>query len=263
MSRFLLSFGTFVNFLVFIFGAACFDDEGPAPSGGGLAEECEVACDHLYNECGLFIRRDNGMAATERTCRTVCEDENVFRGQESCMGTAECGESAEAMILECLPQGAQVEYCEHLGLWPVAHETLEQQVVELVNERRAQGANCGREGSFSPTGSLTMDPVLQCAARLHSVDMAERNYMDHVNPDGESPFDRITAAGYTGGTPQGENIAAGYPTAEAVVNGWMASDGHCSNIMEPGYTEIGVGYFHNPNSEFHTYWTQKFGARRR
>lgn len=237
-------------FLV-IFASGCLGGEEPEPEGPGEAELCEAACDALYNGCRLFLQ---GVSATERSCRRACQEEDVFRGEAACIAEAECGGSAEEMILECLPPGSQVEYCEHLGLWPVDDETREERVLELVNQRRAQGADCGSEGSFDPTRALVMDPILQCAARLHSVDMAERDFWGHTNPDGEGPFERIEAAGYTGGWPQGENIAAGYPTPEAVVDGWMKSDGHCSNIMEPGFTEIGVGVYQN-------YWTQKFGAR--
>lgn len=239
---------------LFLVSQGCLGDEEPEPSGPSLAEQCEQACDRLYNGCALYIRRDNGMAATERTCRTVCEREDLFRGQAGCVGVAECSESAEAMILECLPPGSQVEYCEELGLWPVAQEKIEQEVLDLVNRRRAEGADCRSQGSFDPAGALVMDPVLQCAARLHSVDMVERGFSDHVNPDGKDPFDRIAAAGYSGGFPQAENIASGYRTAEDVMNGWMSSDGHCSNIMDPEFNEIGIGVYQN-------HWTQKFGAR--
>lgn len=86
--------------------------------------------------------------------------------------------------------------------------------------------------------------------------MSQRNFFDHVNPDGDGPGERIEASTYEWST-WGENIAAGYRTPEAVVEGWMSSDGHCSNIMNPAFTEIGVGY--EPDG-FN--WTQVFGAPR-
>ena len=99
-----------------------------------------------------------------------------------------------------------------------------------------------------------MDPALRCAARVHSKDMFDRGFFDHDNPDGESPWDRIARAQYDA-NPTGENIAAGYPDAAAVMTGWMDSPGHCNNIMAEGSNELGVGYYEG------AYWTQTFGNR--
>lgn len=235
----------------------CNGGEGAEPVGllesASLEEQCEMACNRVYDGCGLFMMHPtNGAGVSKRTCQERCEN-NEFRGYEACVAEASCGESVEDMVLGCFPEGMQAEYCEHLGLWPQELEAAEERVVELVNEVRAAGATCGSAGSFAPAGPVEMDEVLRCAARLHSIDMEERGFFDHDNPDGESPFDRIDAAGYAGGSPQGENIAQGYPTPEAVMEGWMSSDGHCSNIMEPGFKEIGVGLYERQ-------WTQKFGG---
>ena len=40
----------------------------------------------------------------------------------------------------------------------------------------------------------------------------------------------------------GENIAAGQRTPQDVVDGWIASDGHCANLMNPNFEELGTGY---------------------
>jgi uncharacterized protein YkwD len=135
-------------------------------------------------------------------------------------------------------------------------------VLLLVNERRAQGANCGVEGSFPPAAPLTMNPTLRCSSRLHSEDMFLRDYFSHTNPDGLDPFERMAAAGYSGGT-QGENIAYGQDSPLEVVEGWMGSDGHCANIMRSAFTEIGVGYYPGDQSNpwgSSDYWTQNFGG---
>jgi uncharacterized protein YkwD len=97
------------------------------------------------------------------------------------------------------------------------------------------------------------DARLDTAARLHSEDMAARNFFAHSNPDGLSPTDRVNAQGYPGGA--GENIAFGYPTARAVMLAWMESAGHCRNILGEG-REIGVGTA-NPSRP---YYTQDFGS---
>ena len=152
--------------------------------------------------------------------------------------------------------GGMGEYCDADDDWMGSWSTLEEQVLTIVNEKRSQGANCGGEGSFGPTGPLMMDPQLRCAARLHSQDMVDRDFFAHTNPDGESPWDRIEKTGYGGYQTAGENIAAGSGTAAGVVDQWMNSDGHCANIMKPAFNELGVGYY--PGGDYGHVWTQVF-----
>lgn len=123
------------------------------------------------------------------------------------------------------------------------------QVVTLTNQQRlANGCQ-----------PLTVNATLTKVAQAHSEDMARRNFFDHTNPDGRSPFDRMSAAGYEYRT-AAENIAAGHRTPEAVVTGWMNSEGHRRNIVNCGLTEIGVGYV--TGGSYGTYWTQDFGTPR-
>jgi uncharacterized protein YkwD len=74
----------------------------------------------------------------------------------------------------------------------------------------------------------------------HGVDMDVRNYFDHINPDGQTPWDRLTGAGISWSA-CGENIAHGQDSPAEVMNDWMNSSGHRANILEPVFTEIGVG----------------------
>lgn len=144
--------------------------------------------------------------------------------------------------------------------WPTASAALEDQVVELVNRERARGADCGSYGRYAAAGPLTMEPHLRCAARYHSLWMAETGIFSHDSPGGDLGADawsRMSNAGFTGAA-VGENIAAGYGTAAAVIAGWMDSDGHCANIMSPSATLIGVGYV--AGGSYGSYWTQDFGA---
>lgn len=143
--------------------------------------------------------------------------------------------------------------------WPPAFQTWEEQVLALVNEARALGHDCDTKGKFGPAPPLTMNASLRCAARKHAADMSTRNFFDHVNPDGEDPFDRIAQAGYGSYNQAGENIAGGSDSPEATVAGWLESDGHCGNLMSPGYTEIGVGAYEGLG-DYTFYWTQTFGG---
>ncbi|MCO5994710.1 CAP domain-containing protein [Actinoallomurus rhizosphaericola] len=104
--------------------------------------------------------------------------------------------------------------------------------------------------------ALRIDTGLRTAARLHSADMRDRNYFDHNSPDGRTPWDRIKAAGYT--SPGAENIAKGYATPEAVVQGWMKSPGHRANILNCSLKAIGVGVAYGSGGPW---WTQDFGFK--
>lgn len=148
-------------------------------------------------------------------------------------------------------------YCDSVADWDPAWGALEEQILVIVNEHRAAGADCRSGGMFAPTTPLTMNRSLRCSARKHSQDMAARDFFDHTNPSGEDPFVRMQQAGYDYSA-AGENIAAGSPDAAGTMMQWMNSDGHCTNIMNPGFVDIGVGY--STGGQFGTLWTQNFGA---
>lgn len=150
-------------------------------------------------------------------------------------------------------------YCDDVASWDIGWGNLEAQVFGLVNQRRAAGATCG--GVFKPpVPALTLDTRLRCAARKHSKDMGTNNFFSHTGSNGSTFTQRITSAGYVWKA-AGENIAAGYSTAQAVVNGWMTSTGHCNNIMNGNFKNIGIGYYYNSAATYDHYWTQDFGKQ--
>lgn len=102
-----------------------------------------------------------------------------------------------------------------------------------------------------------MEGSLRCAARVHSLDMNDRNFFAHTNPSGQTPWYRIAQAGFKQ-SPVGENIAFGSGTAEGVMEQWMNSPGHCANIMEPSFDFMGAGYI--DGSVYGSTWTQTFGG---
>ncbi|NIK62337.1 CAP domain-containing protein [Kribbella shirazensis] len=104
-------------------------------------------------------------------------------------------------------------------------------MLTLTNQERAK-AGCG---------PLRTNNALTDAAQAHASDMVDQHYFAHDSLDGRSPFDRMRDAGFTGGA-MAENIAAGYSTAAAVVEGWMNSEGHRRNMLNCKYTMIGIGY---------------------
>jgi hypothetical protein len=139
------------------------------------------------------------------------------------------------------------------GLLPLYTEEA-QRVLEIVNEHRAAGYTCGSDYQ-PPVPPLNWSEHLARSSQKHSQDMADNNYFDHVSLDGRTFADRIRVEDYPG-SPGGENIAYGYPTPEAVMNGWMNSEGHCKNIMRSSFDDIGTG-----KSDSENYWTQNFGMR--
>ncbi len=118
----------------------------------------------------------------------------------------------------------------------------EQQVVDLTNKEREKAG----------LKALKADTELSKVARAKSKDMADNGYFDHNSPTYGSPFDMMKSFGISYKT-AGENIAQGQKTPEEVVEAWMNSQGHRENILNPDYTNIGVGYVENGN-----YWTQQF-----
>jgi len=136
--------------------------------------------------------------------------------------------------------------------------TVSQRVLELINEARLHTRNCGRK-KFTAITPLKQDGALERAALAHALDMAAQDYLDHKGSDGSMPADRATRAGYTWNA-VAENVAAGQTTAEEVVNTWLASPGHCANLMNPRYSDMGVAYAVNPASEKGIYWAQVLAA---
>ena len=112
---------------------------------------------------------------------------------------------------------------------------------------------------------LMLNQQLLAAGQSHSDDMAINDFFSHTGSDGSSPWQRIQAAGYSYSL-AAENIAAGYSTPQAVVQGWMNSPGHRDNILNCALQEIGVGYrnleIDTGSVNYHYYWTQVFASPR-
>ena len=166
--------------------------------------------------------------------------------------------SEDALQTPDVPSG---DYCAAVADWDPQWIQFEEEVLLLVNEARSQPADCGSEGRFATAGPVVMNPVLRCSARLQSLDMFERHFFGHTNPDGLDPFVRMAAAGFRGAG-AGENIAVGQTSPEQVMRSWMESDGHCANVMRPKFTLLGVGYHPGAGGRGlgSNFWTQHFGA---
>ncbi len=125
-----------------------------------------------------------------------------------------------------------------------------QRVLELTNIER-------QKAGVPP---LTLSSELTAAAQSYSETMGGSGCFSHSCGAVPNFADRISMAGYGGMMAAAENIAAGYPSPEAVVDGWMNSPGHRENLLNPSYTEIGIGVAQG-GGRFGLYWTQDFGSR--
>jgi len=125
----------------------------------------------------------------------------------------------------------------------------ERKIIELVNlEREAEGVSV-----------LQFNDRLAEAARSHARDMAMHNYSSHDRRDGRKFWQSVFDNGYPV-SKCGENIAVGQATPEEAFECLISSPGHRANIIDPDFTQIGVGHAISPTSAFHYFWTQEFGA---
>lgn len=130
----------------------------------------------------------------------------------------------------------------------------------LVNAARARGARCG-ERWFPPAPPVRPSSTLDLVALGHADDMARHGYFEHRDLSGKSPADRVRAAGYREML-VGENIAYGVQSADEAVRGWLDSPGHCENIMNPRFAEMGLGFAAGRPPKRGLYWVQLLAVPR-
>lgn len=148
------------------------------------------------------------------------------------------------------------------GFWASAQkpedisvEFNQEEMLELVNKARVEKRRCGgtRHDAVRP---LRWDDKLAHAAQKHANDMADNDFFDHTGSDKSSVVDRIEREKYLWRT-VGENVAMGPRSVGEAVQGWLDSPGHCSNIMNGDFTEMGAALSHDGK-----YWVQVFAAPR-
>lgn len=140
-------------------------------------------------------------------------------------------------------------------------EVAGRQILDAVNLARASARNCGTR-AFGAAAPVAWNGALAAAALAHSRDMATHRHFAHTGTDGSVVGRRAERAGYRWRL-IGENIAAGHTSARETVAGWIESPGHCANLMNPTFTEMGAGYdIRRARMPGYAYWTQVFGLPR-
>ncbi len=133
-------------------------------------------------------------------------------------------------------------------------------LLQQINAARAAARSCG--GTAMPAvAPLAWNDALFSAAARHSIDMAVNNYFSHTGLDGRSASQRIAAEGYAWSW-VGENIAAGQTSVSTVMSGWLASAGHCANIMRAEYQHVGVSCVQRSGTTYGRYWTMTLARPR-
>lgn len=133
-----------------------------------------------------------------------------------------------------------------------------QKLLDAINAARAKPQQCGTQ-AMAATTPLVWNETLAQTAQGHSRAMANQNFFDHIDREGRTPGDRADLAGYSGQR-IAENIAAGLDSPRKVLDGWLSSPGHCTNLMNPQLRELGAAYATDPKSDAGIYWTALLGT---
>jgi uncharacterized protein YkwD len=151
----------------------------------------------------------------------------------------------------------------------------QQKILSAINKARSEARDCHDGlGLVGPVKPLIWNGELYAAAYEHSNDLAQSNTFDHMGSGTEFDitgsnkgrasifYERIEENGYTEYRALGENIAGGQNSIEEVMEAWLNSPAHCTNIMNEKFTEVAVAIVEEPNSEYGIYWTQNFGSKK-
>ena len=120
------------------------------------------------------------------------------------------------------------------------------EVLRLVNEARAGSG-------LTP---LRLDEGLRTAAQVRAQECV--GTFSHTRPNGTSYKTAVAEAGVISNY-LGENAASGQTTPLEAVQDWLDSPGHRANILNPSYTQLGIGLAENKGNGFGGYaWVQIF-----
>ena len=156
---------------------------------------------------------------------------------------------------------------------PTITEALKSAYLKAVNDARTKPQDCGTKGSFPATTTLIWNEKLYKAGYEHMQDLIASQTFAHAGSGTESDW-----TGYALGKESdlieraenydynwarlGENLGGGTSISqvEEMVQGWLESDYHCENLMNPNFTEVGVVMIKKEGSLYTHYWGQEFGT---
>ena len=218
-----------------------------AAPGGNLQEALQAAGYAAARSLAITLTGpDDAGSAMRRLAGSYCRE--LSSGRYSEIGIARDGARWRIVLAQPL-LSPDLESWRDAGM----------RVLDLVNAARAEPRRCG-DRPFSAVPPVAWNARLAATALAHSSDMARRDYFAHAGRGGTQVGARATRHGYDWRA-IGENIAAGQGSARQVTAGWLASPGHCANIMSGDFTEMGAAYAVDRGSSATIYWTQVFGSR--
>lgn len=143
-----------------------------------------------------------------------------------------------------------VTACGPVTASPPAAPTTPTWATEMLQRVNAERAAVG-------AAPLRLCSRLTFAAQAHSQDQAWRSVMSHTGSNGSTMVQRVESAGYRNWSALAENVAAGQPHVQSVMNAWMGSSGHRTNLLSRSYEHVGFGLAASRSGA--NYWTQNFG----
>ena len=230
------------------------------PALGRVALTTGTLLEHVIEQAGYRVARAEAISVTgppdARAAMSAIETpycSTLLNPKFADIGAARRGDTWQVVLAEPAPPPAS-------SFLPDS-ETAGKAILDAVNLARATARTCGTQ-RFPAARQLSWNGTLGDAALTHSRDMAEHRYFSHKGRDGLGAAERALRAGYRW-LRIGENIAAGQNSPAEVVAGWLSSPGHCANIMQGGFTDMGAAYAinHSRTGE-RIYWTQVFAAPR-
>ena len=158
---------------------------------------------------------------------------------------------------------------------PTISQSQKDEYLNAVNRARSNTQSCGSKGVFPATNRLTWSDKLYKSAYEHTQDLVSSRTFSHSGSGTKSDWtgevlghpsilrERVETYNYSWKY-IGENIGAGtiIDTPEKMVDGWLKSDSHCANLMNPNFTELGMAMIKDENTKYIHYWTQNFGTPR-
>jgi len=158
---------------------------------------------------------------------------------------------------------------------PPISKAVIKEYLDEINKVRAQPQDCGTHGKYGATEPVTWSEKLYKSSYEHTYDLAYSGEFAHDGSGTEYDWtgtalgkasklsERIETYGYDWHY-VGENIGAGtvIDTPKKMVKGWLESDGHCVNLMNPNFKEVGMAMIKNSEGKYTHYWTQNFGTAR-
>ena len=158
---------------------------------------------------------------------------------------------------------------------PTISQSKINEYLTAVNKARSVEQHCGTQGNFPATNRLVWNEKLYKSSYEHTQDLIRSQTFSHEGSGTQSDWtgmvlgkasllkERVATYGYQWKT-IGENLGAGtkIDSAEKMVEGWLKSDHHCSNLMNPNFTELGMVLIKDNSSKYTYYWTQNFGKPR-